>query len=110
MSHGQLDSLKVMLTALDRHLKDKGYKLSIIRDREFSSSKQVLEGKAKQLCKAGLGKRPNKARQVSAEEEETLWPANLVNKAQKHALIQTMWWLLSQHFGLRGRHEHHGMS
>ena len=40
------DSLKVMLTALDRHLKDKGYDLSIIRDREFSSSKQVLEGKA----------------------------------------------------------------
>ena len=63
------DSLKVMLTALDRHLKDKGYKISIIRDRIFSSSKQVLEGKAKQLCKAGLGKRPNKTRQVSAEEE-----------------------------------------
>ena len=38
------DSLKVTLTALDRHLKNKGYNLSIIRDTEFSSSKQVLEG------------------------------------------------------------------
>ena len=36
------DSLKVMINSLDRHLKDKGYTLSIVRDREFSSSKQVL--------------------------------------------------------------------
>ena len=50
---------------------DKGCTLSIVRDREFSSSKQVFEDKAKQL--AGRGKRPNKARQVSEEEEEILW-------------------------------------
>ena len=36
------DSLKVMINSLDRHLKDKGYTLSIVRGREFSSSKQVL--------------------------------------------------------------------
>lgn len=64
------ESLKVMITSLDRHLKNKGYKLSIIRDREFSSSKQVLDGKAKQLRLAGRGKRPNKAQQLSEEEEE----------------------------------------
>ena len=52
------ESLKVMITPLDRYLKNKGYKLSIIRDREFSSSKQVLDGKAKQLRSAGRGKRP----------------------------------------------------
>ena len=34
-----------MITSLDRHLKNKGYNLSIVRDREFSYSKQVLEGK-----------------------------------------------------------------
>ena len=39
----------------------------LVRDQEFSSSKQVLEGKAKQLRLAGQGKRPNKARQVSDE-------------------------------------------
>ena len=103
------DSLKVMLTALGRDLKEKGYKLSIIRDREFSSSKQVLKGKVKQLRKAGLGKRPNKARQVSAEEEEILWKTGKFGRQSPEALIQTMWWLLTQHFGLRGRQEHHGM-
>ena len=49
---------------------NKGCTLSIVRDREFSSSKLVLEDKAKQL--AGRGKRPNKARQVSEEEEEVI--------------------------------------
>ena len=40
------DSLRVMVTAIDRYLADKEYKHSIIRDREFKSSKQVLEGKS----------------------------------------------------------------
>ena len=50
------ESLKVMIASLDRHLKNKGYSLSIVRDREFSSSKQVLDGKAKQFRLAGRGK------------------------------------------------------
>ena len=76
-----------------------------VRDQEFSSSKQVLEGKAKQLRLAGQGKRPNKARQVSdeagiAENSEVKNP---------ESLIQTMWLLLIQHFGLLERQEHRGM-
>ena len=67
------ESLKVMMASLDRHLRNEGYTLSIVRDGEFSSSKEVLEDKAKQLRLAGRGKRPNKARQVSEEEEEILW-------------------------------------
>ena len=33
------DSLRVMVTAIDRYLAEKEYKYSIIRDREFKSSK-----------------------------------------------------------------------
>ena len=61
------------MASLDRHFKNKGYTLSIVRDREFSSSEEVLEDKAKQLRLAGRDKRSNKARQVSEEEEEILW-------------------------------------
>ena len=64
---------KVKIMNQKAHLKNKGCTLSIVRDREFSSSKEVLEEKAKQLRLAGRGKRPNKARQVSEEEEEILW-------------------------------------
>ena len=77
----------------------------LVRDQEFSSSKQVLEGKAKQLRLAGQGKRPNKARQVSDEagREENSGVKN------PESSIQTMWLLLIQHFGLRERQEHRGM-
>ena len=60
----------------------------------------MLDGKAKQLRLAGRGKRPNKARQVSEEEEEILWKSEKVGGKNPESLIQ---------FGLRGRREHHGM-
>ena len=63
-----------------------------LREREFSSSKQVLEGKAKQFRLAGRGKRPNKARQVSEEEEEILWKSGklIIRGNNPESLIQTM--------------------
>ena len=82
------ESLKVMMASLDRHLKNKGCTLSIVRDREFSSSKEVLEDKAKQLRLAGRGKRPNKARQVSEEEEEILWKSGKLGGNNPESLIQ----------------------
>ena len=42
-----------MMALIDRHLKNKGCTLSIVRDWEFSSSKEVLEDKANQLRLAG---------------------------------------------------------
>ena len=67
------DSLRVMVTAIDRYLTGKEYKHSIIRDREFKSSKLVLEGKARLLRQQGKGKRPNKARSLTTTEENELW-------------------------------------
>ena len=61
-----------MNAALDRHLKDKQYVLSIGKDREFHSFKHVLKGKVKLLRQAGRGNRPNKARNLT-KEEEVLW-------------------------------------
>ena len=43
------ESLKSMLAALNRYLKEHGYKYSIIRYREFHQSKLVLEGKVRCL-------------------------------------------------------------
>ena len=103
-------SLRVMQAALDRHLRDNGCKFSSIRDREFSESKKVLEGKARQLRQQGKGKRPNKARALSENEEETLWEARTLGTSSPQVLSQTVWWLLTQYFGLRGRREHHDMT
>jgi hypothetical protein len=103
------DSLRVMIAAIDRYLKEHGYKHSIIRDREFCTSNQVLEGKARRLREEGKGKRQNKARSLSEEEEEVLWEANKLGKNSPESLVNTIWWILTQYFGLRGRQEHHSM-
>ena len=84
-----------MIAALDRHLKDHNYKASIIRDREFSVSKQVLEGKARRLREEGKGKRQNKARSLSKEEEEELWRAGKLGNKTPESLINTVWWILT---------------
>ena len=76
------ECLKVMISSLNRHLKNKVYGLSIVRDRAFSSSKQVLVGKAKQLRLAGRSKRPNKAQQLSEEEEQM--PRRFCRIVQSH--------------------------
>ena len=98
-----------MQAALERHWKSKLYPKSIIKDREFPSSRKVLEGKARKLREEGRGKRPNRSKSLTNEEEETLWKSWQIGSGNPRALINTMWWLLTQHFGLRGRQEHHNM-
>ena len=97
-----------MQAVLERHLKSKLYPKSIIKDREFLSSRKVLEGKAPKLRAGGRGKHPNRSKSLT-NEEETLWKSGQLGSRNPRALINTMWWLLTQHFGLRGREEHHNM-
>ena len=66
------DSLKVMQVALNRHLRSKNHPKSIVRDTEFLSSREVLEGKARKLCELGIGRRPHEAKRLTKEEEEII--------------------------------------
>ena len=105
------ESLKVMIASLDRHFKNKGYSLSIVyvHDRKFSSSKQLLEGKAKQLCLAGRVKRPTKLDKYQSRKKKFSERVEKWEVITPKSLFQTMWWLLTQHIRLCGRQERHGM-
>ena len=85
------DSLRVMVTAIDRYLTEKEYKHSIIREKEFKSSKQVLEGKAWLLRQQGKGKRTNmyKSRSLTQTEENELWEKKKLGKGSPQVLVQT---------------------
>ena len=98
------DSLRVMQAALHMHLRDKGCKFSIVRDREFSESNKVFEGAKLDSCDSkGKARTPNKARALTENEEETLWEAGTLGTSSPQVLSQTVWWLLTQYFALRGR-------
>lgn len=68
-----------------------------------------MEGKARKLREQGMRKRPNKPKSLTKEEEEILWENGQLGNQNPHVLINTMWWLLTMHFYLRGRQEHHDM-
>ena len=68
-----------------------------------------MEGKARKLREQGMGKRPNKAKSLTKEKEEILWENGQLSNQTPRSLINTMWWLLTMHFVLRGRQEHHDM-
>ena len=101
--------LNVMITALDRHLKENDYTLSIVRDREFAKSKKVLEGIATELRRKGMGKQPNRSRSMSIPEVEVLWQHGELGKHSPRALIHTVFWFLGQHCGIRGKSEHYNL-
>ena len=48
-----------------------------------------------------MGKRPNKAKSLTWEEEEVMWEAERFGSKTPEALTFSMWWLLTQFFGLR---------
>ena len=57
-----------------------------------------------------MGKCPNKARSLTKGEEEVLWEAEKFGSTTPdQAVISSVWWLLTQLFGLCGRQEHHAM-
>lgn len=66
------ESLKVMIAAIDRYVKEKrGF--SVLKDKDFELSRKVLNGKAIDLQRSGMGKRPRKSDPITEEEEEILW-------------------------------------
>ena len=101
------ESLKVMQTALDRHLRDEGCSHSILKDREFQRSRKVLNGKAVDLQEKGKGKGPMKADPLTREDEAHLWSSGVLGSENPTSLNYTIFTIFSQHFGTRGRQEHH---
>ena len=101
------ESLRVMIACLDRHLKEHGATYSILKDRCFETSRKVLEGKAIELRRQGKGKQKMKADVVTLEEEELLWERGALGCSDAKTLNRTVFYTLSQHFGTRGRQEHH---
>ena len=99
--------LRVMRSSLDRYLKEKNYPVSIISSDEFKESNKVLEGKARDLRDKGMGNRPNLSLPLTTQEEEVLWQCGQLGNENAQSLIINLWWLMTQHFGLRGRQEHH---
>ena len=97
----------MMQAALARYLRDQGCSYSILKDRDFVKSRKTLNGKAIELQEMGNGKRARKADPLSPEDEKHLWSTGVLGGENPPSLNFTIFFLLSQYFGTRGRQEHH---
>ena len=84
------ESMKSILVAFDRCLKERDCMCSITRDREFYQSNFVLEGKVKHLRQQGKEKRLNAASALTSKEEEILWTAKTLGDSSPGVISQTM--------------------
>ena len=98
-----------MQSSIDRYLRESNYEYSILNSRLFKESRDVLEGKARLLREKGLGEKPSKTNSLTRQEEDILWDYGQLGDKTPKSIIATLWWQLTQHFGLRGRQEHHSM-
>lgn len=100
------ECLAVMQSSLDRYLKERNYPTSIVRGNEFHTSNITLKGKATQLREDGKGSRPNASKPLTREEEDELWRSGKLGADDPQTLLHTVWHILTQHLGFRGRQEH----
>ncbi|KXJ06675.1 Uncharacterized protein KIAA1958 [Exaiptasia diaphana] len=102
-------SLRGLICSFNRYLKTKGYPANIIEDKEFEQVRAALKAKSKELKKTGKGNKPNAAEAITDDEISVLYEKELLGISNAEALINTIWYMNTIHFGLRACDEHRQM-
>ena len=74
---------------------------NILVDLAFKGSREVLEEKAQELRQKVCS-----SVSLASKLEEELWTLGRLGGDNHVSLIETMWWITTQHMGLRGCQEH----
>ena len=85
------------------------YPCSVIEDSQFEQARQALEARSKELKKDGKGNKPKAAEAFTDEEVNILYNKQLLGISNAQAFLNTMWFMNTKHFGLRGCDEHRRM-
>ena len=103
-------SLRGVISSFNWHLKACKYPCSVIEDSQFEQVRQALEARSnKELKKDGKGNKPKAAEAITDEEVNILYDEQLLGISNAEALLNTMWFMNTKHFGLGGCDEHRRM-
>jgi hypothetical protein len=97
-----------MFASFERYLKKKNG-LSIMMDTGFERARKALQSKQKELKQKGKGNKPNACVALSEDEVKLLYEKELLGISSREALLNTVWFNNTIHFGLRGCKEHRDM-
>ncbi|XP_021338920.1 zinc finger MYM-type protein 2-like [Mizuhopecten yessoensis] len=103
------NSLRSMMSSFDRQLRRFNYGHAIITSPLFAQVREVLKSKQKQLKRDGKGNLDNRSDAISDEEIDVLWRKGQFGTQNPDAILQTLWFFNTVHFGLRGSAEHRDM-
>ena len=99
-------SLRSLMASFERHLKKKNYGFSIMKDAEFEQARKALRSKQKDLKPKGKGNKPNASVALTEEEIKLLHDKELLGTSTPEALLNTVWFNNTIHFGLCGCKEY----
>ncbi|XP_015773759.1 PREDICTED: zinc finger MYM-type protein 2-like [Acropora digitifera] len=102
-------SLRGLICSFNRHLKACKYPCSVFEDGQFEQVRQALEARRKALKNDGKGNKPKAAEAITDEEVNILYDKQLLGISNAEALLNTMWFMNTKQFGLRGCDEHRRM-
>ena len=103
-------SLRGFLFSFSSQLKACKYPKNIMEDLDFEQTRKALEARSRQLEKEGKGNKPNAAEALKDEEVNILNMKNLLGITSAEALLNTLRFMNSVHFGLRGCDKHRQMT
>ena len=102
------NSMKNVRAAINRHLKDIGRQIDIVKDTEFKSANAMLSSKLKFNLKRGLS-RPTKHHPIIPNED--LMKINSYLSTDNPITLRfRVWYLLAIHFVSRGCEFHHQLT
>ncbi|XP_046376556.2 uncharacterized protein LOC124149185 isoform X3 [Haliotis rufescens] len=96
-------SLKTMQVFLERYLKEGGYPYSITKDARFKSSRNYIKMKMEDFNKNKVVQKPIP---VDENDIEIMFERNVMGDYNSESLLNTVWFLNSKYFGLRGIADH----
>lgn len=102
-------TIKSMFNSFERYLRDCNYGFSLISSPEFHKCRQARISKCKNLKSQGKGSRPHATRALNNEELNQLYQKGVLSMKTPQALLNTVWWNNSRHFGMPAVTEHHAM-
>ena len=103
------NSLMEFFTSFEHHLKKKNYGLCLTKDVQLEQTQKGLQSKQRDLKRKGKGNKPNASASLSEEDIEVLYEKDLLGSSTAEALLNTVWFNNTIHFGLRGCKEHREM-
>ncbi|CAB4009561.1 zinc finger MYM-type 2-like [Paramuricea clavata] len=104
------NSLCSMVASFKRCLKKKNYGLNIMKDLQFQETRKALLSKQKDLKQQEKGNKPNALSALSEDDIAVLYEKELLGTSSPDALLNTLWFNNTIHFGLPGCKEHRNMT